>query len=253
MVEAEESLVPMTLRAWGAVPALQGLAKTLNAVFEDVAIQFSGDGILIRDLDVSRIAMMIVRSDSDAFELVEIDGKNVVGVATDTFNKYVSPLDKNDDYVEFSTFNNMLRLSTQKSKIDLDHIRGIRLSSFVEPSIPYAASATMYADDFLKAVKKAEKVNEYISVEVAGTLYVSAYEDMIGKYTETVETIATEGTGKSLYAAGYIKSILKGVAKDTPITVHLGNDIPIKVEYNFMAGNSPLFRVTGLIVPRVED
>ena len=65
-----------------------------------------------------------------------------------------------------------------------------------------------------------------------------------------VEDLTANGDLKSLFSIDYFSNMIKPVKASDPITIHLGNDNPARVEFDIANTKG---HVTYLLAPRIES
>jgi proliferating cell nuclear antigen len=58
------------------------------------------------------------------------------------------------------------------------------------------------------------------------------------------------GKFKSLFSIDYFSNMIKPVKGEDPVTIHIGTDNPIRVDFNIAENNG---HVTYLLAPRIES
>ena len=62
--------------------------------------------------------------------------------------------------------------------------------------------------------------------------------------------LTTQGKHKSLFSIDYFSNMIKSVKGDDPITISMGTDNPIKVDFDFADKKG---HVSYLLAPRIES
>ncbi len=190
---------------------------------------------------------------ANVFEEYEVDGDNTIGLNLDKIDQFLG-LIKSDYIIELGKEDG--RLIARKGGLT----QGIPLLDIEELSNPNIPDLDLPTEVKSKAghIKTGIKAANYISDQVKITaddmkfklsaesdqdeIDVTVYADEFAKY-EVNEDI------ESNFAIGFLKDMLSSVSSKAPITVRLGSDHPIEIEYRFADGYGSALM---MLAPRVE-
>ena len=113
----------------------------------------------------------------------------------------------------------------------------------------------MKASELFQGVRASEAISDHVAL----TATKDAFELFAEGDTDTVNLklpkdllvdMEVPEKCKSLFSIDYFSNMVKPVKGDEPITIYLGNDNPIKMEFDFAEKNG---HVTYLLAPRIES
>lgn len=247
----EEGVQPFSYRL-GKADSFKHAVAVVESLIEESHLVFSEDGVSLREMDPARICLVKLRIEEDQFEAVESSGRNAVGVGFEKLNKMLRLIDKGEPLEFRHSGGDRLELRTVTKTITVPTLDFPLGDVGPVSELPWVAHATVYARDFTAAVKRAEKLQDNVHVRIAdGNVEIHAEDDYSGTYTEkVVDPLSVEGEGKAIYIAQYLLNAVKGIPKDTPVYIDLGDDLPIRVRYTIV---DPAVQIEVWIAPRVED
>ena len=123
------------------------------------------------------------------------------------------------------------------------------------PNLNLPAKAIIKASEINRGVKASEAVSDHLAVIVnkdnfemfaegdTDTVNLKLSKDLLVELT-------SDNNYKSLFSIDYFSNMIKPVKGDDNVTIHLGNDNPIKLEFN-IANNKG--HVKYLLAPRIES
>jgi len=245
---------------FAAIVAADTLADTLDSVsvlVDECKVNLNEDGIEIRAVDPANVAMTSVELDANAFESYEASG-GLIGVDLERLEDIVG-MAESDDLVH-------LRLDEETRKLHIE-IEGLEYTLALidpdsirqEPDIPdLELPATLLFDGkrLDRAVTAADLVSDHISIEaVEPEMLRFSAEGDTDDVDDTLDDTDLNGADideecASLFSLDYFKDIKKPIAGDANVTMHLGNEMPVKLRYYGADGD---LTVTNMLAPRISS
>ena len=125
-----------------------------------------------------------------------------------------------------------------------------------EPKVPeleFPVQVVMDIEDFRRTIRAAEKVGEHILLGVEGDEFYMEVEGEMDKLRLGLKKEQlihlTPGTLHSLFTLDYIAAMSKGMSHAETVTLNLGKDYPLQIEFEVAGGKG---KVSYLLAPRVE-
>lgn len=231
--------------------------NAFNAVLDEPTFQVNAEGLTLRDIDPSRVAMFDVNFPSKAFEAFQCDKDTLFTVNLLTLYKLLKTAD-DTEMVE-------LELDLEKKKLVVT-FRGIATRRFrmslledsseriSPPKISFAAKAVLPTKQFLRFMNDANALSDHvhlvaipsnISVIIGGDLAQGelAFEKSMLTLLECKEP------QKAAFSVTYMAEIIKALSEVCPnITLEWATDMPIKVSFEL----EHLGQLVWFLAPRIE-
>lgn len=240
----------------------QRLLTTLDVagrLVEECKIHLNDDGIQIRAVDPANVGMTDVRLDAAAFESYEVNGDaGVIGTSLDPIVDTAN-MASGDEPVQLRLDNEtkMLHVTVEQMErtialIDPDSIRE-------EPDIPdldLPAEVTVEGRDIDRGIDAADMVGDHVTFGVderEREFVVTAEGDTDDVSLELAEEDLidlTPGEAASIFSLDYLKDMVKSVPKDAEVTMELGEEFPVKMEFTLAEGDG---NAMYMLAPRLES
>ena len=238
---------------------LKDSIEAISTLVDEAKFKLSPNGISLMAVDPANVAMVSFELSSDAFESYEsTDGEigldliklvNVLGMADSSDKVIRLELNEKNHRLEVS----MRGLSYKLSLLDPSSIR----KEPKVPSIDLPARATLNGNELRRAVKAAETVSDHMVLGVDGdVLFMEAKGDTdqvrfeLTKGEDELIDLTASGPARSLFSLDYLSDMSKALKKVDEITIQLGKDYPIKIDFMVANGNG---KVGYLLAPRIES
>ena len=234
---------------------LKDSVETISVLVDEARFRVSPEGISVRAVDPANVAMVSFDLASDAFEEYEAeDGE--LGLDLSKISDILAVAEK-DDRVQLELDEGSSKLliriggfSYTVSLLDPSTIRA-------EPRIPQLdlpSLIVLNGKDLQKAVKAAEKISDHMLLGVEGDVFFMEAEgdtDRVRLEMSRDKLIDIRpGEARSLFSLDYLSDIIKPASRSNEVSLHLGTDFPIKINFNIAAGAG---RIGYLLAPRIES
>jgi proliferating cell nuclear antigen len=237
----------------------QALIGAISALVDEANFEVSPQGITLRAMDPSRIAMVDFELPKSAFSNFECDEEARIGINIDEMEKIVKRagsgnsltlgLDREKNRLAI-TLEGRTRRSFNISLIDLGADRPPSLN------VDFDVNIKITADTLKELIQDADIISDFITIDAAPeTLIISARGDTgtlnvkIGKDEEALLEYTVKKPAKSLYALEYLNDMMKAVAASDTVQLEFGKGTPIKLLFAVSSGG----HITYFLAPRVED
>jgi proliferating cell nuclear antigen len=234
---------------------LKDTAEVLSAMVHEAKLKLMPQGISVNAVDPANVAMVSIDLAKDAFDSFEAtDGE--LGIDIVKLNHIMEMANK-EDIIKLELDENahklvisMRGLAYTMSLLDPSSIRK-------EPKIPsldLPAHITLKGEDFKRAVKAAEKVGDYMNIGVKGEVFFMESEGDTDKVLmevtkeQLVDITPCEVT--SLFSLDYLSDISKTAGRASQLTLDVGKDYPIRINFPFAEGHG---QALYMLAPRVES
>jgi proliferating cell nuclear antigen len=221
----------------------------------EVKFNISSKGISLRAVDPAHVAMVDLQIKNKAFEEYKADEMEL-GIDMDKLGG-IMRLSSAGDIVslEYDEEANRLivKIGNLVRKMGLIDTAGMPDPKMPNLSLP--AKIVIKASELNQGVRASEAVSDHIALTVnednfelfaegdTDTVNLKLPKDMLVELTASSKC-------KSLFSIDYFSNMIKSVRGDDKITMQLGNDNPIRVEFDIADSKG---HVTYLLAPRIES
>lgn len=237
----------------------QALISAISALVDEANFEISPQGMTLRAMDPSRIAMVDFELPKSAFSQYDCDEEGQMGINLDEMEKIVKRagagnslalgLDREQNQLQI-TLEGRTRRSFKISLIDLGADRPPSLN------VEFDVSIKITGDTLKEIIQDADIISDFIAIDATPeTLTVSARGDTgnlevaIKKDEEALLEYTVKNASKSLYALEYLNDMMKAVAASDTVQMEFGKGTPIKLVFAVSSGG----HITYYLAPRVED
>lgn len=235
---------------------LKDSIEAISTLVEEAKLRLSKDGISIKAVDPANVAMISFDLHPDAFESYECtDGE--IGLNLETLVDILSMAERSDKIeieLDSEAHNLLLRMGGLAYTLSLTDLAAMRKEPKV-PSLELPAKVTLKGRDLYRAVKAAEKVSDHLAFGVDGNAFFMEAEGDTNRVRLQLtkdELIGLDASGpvRSLFSLDYLSDMGKAISKANEVTIHLGKDYPVKINFSVAGGKG---KVEYLLAPRIES
>ena len=234
---------------------LKGIIDVTSPLVNEVKFNISPKGISLRAVDPAHVAMVDLQIKSKAFDEYKADEMEL-GIDMDKLGGIMRLSSAGDTVsLEYDEEANRLivKIGNLVRKMGLIDTAGMPDPKMPNLSLP--AKVVIKASELNQGVRASEAVSDHIALTVneenfelfaegdTDTVNLKLPKDML------VELNASSKC-KSLFSIDYFSNMIKSVRGDDQITMQLGNDNPIRVEFDIADSKG---HVTYLLAPRIES
>lgn len=240
---------------------LRAFVETITAIVDEGKLRITEEGLKLRAVDPANVAMISFVLQRDAFDdfrfSVESEGDTEIEIGMD-FMKLIGILGIGGrEDVELKLDENAQKLYTRMGSLDYTLSLLDPSSLRKEPKVPeleFPAKVIIETEEFRRTIRAAEKIGENIVLGVDGEeFYMEAEGEMdklrLGLGKEQLIDLTPE-TVSSLYSLEYISSMSKGISHAENITLNLGKNYPLQMDFALAEGK---VKVSYLLAPRIES
>ena len=234
---------------------LKGVIDVTSPLVSEVKFNINSKGISLRAVDPAHVAMINLEIDNKAFEEYKADDMEL-GI----------DMDKLAGIMRLSTSGDMISLEYDETANRLIVKIGnlVRKMSLIDtagmpdpkmPDLDLPAKAIIKASEINRGVRASEAVSDHLAL----TVNKEDFELFAEGDTDTVNLklpkdllveLNSKSKCKSLFSIDYFSNMIKPVRGEDPVTIMIGNDNPIKVEFDIAEKKG---HVTYLLAPRIES
>ncbi len=234
---------------------LKGIIDVTAPLVSEAKFNISSKGISLRAVDPAHVAMVDLEVKNKAFEDYKADDMEL-GIDIDKLSS-IMRLAGSGDLVslEYDEESNRLivQIGNLTRRMGLIDTAGMPDSKV--PNLELPAKIIIKASELTQGVRASEAVSDHLALSVDKNMFELFAEGD----TDTVNlklpkdllvSLNTTGKFRSLFSIDYFSNMIKPVRSDEPITIMLGNDNPIRVDFEIADKKG---HVTYLLAPRIES
>ena len=234
---------------------LKSIIDVTSPLVNEVKFNITSKGIYIRAVDPAHVAMVDLEVEKKAFEEYKANDMEL-GVDMDKLGGMMR-LSSSGDMVslDYDETTNQLIISIGNLVRKMALIDTAGMPDPKMPTLDLPAKIILKASELNRGVRASEAVSDHLALSVDK----EAFELFAEGDTDTVRLklpkdllvgLNAPGKFKSLFSIDYFSNMIKPVTAEEPIAISLGNDNPIRVDFDF-AGKKG--HVTYLLAPRIES
>ncbi len=231
----------------------------ISNLIDEVNFEFGEEGIEMKAMDPSHVALSDFQLSSDAFTEYDLEEPLKIGVDLAEMDKIMSRAKKNDVFVmEFDESENRLRLqfkgaSTRRFSLP---VLDVEEEDLPEPELDFTATAEVTAGSISEGLKDADLVGDNVRFELSEDKFLMKIESDTGSAEmelstedEGLEKLEVEETSSAMYNIDYLEDMFKASSSNDIVQVNHGVDLPIQIIFQIADGGG---RLRFLLAPRVE-
>jgi len=234
---------------------LKGIIDVTSPLVNEVKLNITSKGISLRAVDPAHVAMVDLNIKDKAFEEYKASDMEL-GIDMDKLGS-IMRLSSAGDMVTLEYDENSNRLIVKIGNL-VRKMGLIDTAGMPDPKMPnlkLPAKVILKASELNQGVRASEAVSDHLAL----TVNKDNFELFAEGDTDTVNLklpkdllveINTDSQCKSLFSIDYFSNMIKPVRGEDPITIMIGNDNPIKVEFDIADKKG---HVIYLLAPRIES
>jgi proliferating cell nuclear antigen len=234
---------------------IKGIIDVTSPLVNEAKFNITTKGISLRAVDPAHVAMVDLELKNSAFEEYSANDMEL-GIDLDKLSG-IMKLASSGDMVtlEYDEEANRLvvKIGNLVRRMGLIDTAGMPDSKV--PHLDLPAKAVVKAGELSKGVRASEAVSDHLALNIdkdCFELYAEGDTDTVNLKLpkDMLLELKADGKFRSLFSIDYFSNMIKPVRSEDPITINLGNDNPIRVDFDIAEKNG---HVTYLLAPRIES
>lgn len=234
---------------------LKGIIDVTSPLVNEVKFNINPKGIFLRAVDPAHVAMIDLNIDKKAFEDFKADDIEL-GIDMDKLAG-IMRLSTSGDIVSLDFDEKANRLIVKIGNL-VRKMSLIDTAGMPDPKMPnlnLPAKAIIKSSEINRGVKASEAVSDHLAIKVNKEnfeLFAEGDTDTVNLKLpkDLLVELNSDDNYKSLFSIDYFSNMIKPVKAEDNITIHLGNDNPIKLEFDIADKKG---HVQYLLAPRIES
>jgi proliferating cell nuclear antigen len=234
---------------------LRELVEVISTLVSEVKLSVSKDGVEVKAVDPSHVAMLVLHLNKGAFE--EFTGEPTeIGVDVEKF-KEVLRLSKPGDEIDLQYDGGKNRLVIKVGKVTR-HMAIVDPAGITDPKVPNVtppALVVVKMDELRQGIRGSESISDHVTITLEPDSFVLHSEGETDRVDmrlakENLSKLEVKETVKSMYPLDFFSSMVKSITSSDDVTLHVGNEYPLKIEFSVAGGKG---EGRFLLAPRVEE
>lgn len=234
---------------------LKTILEAVHTLVDEAKIQCTPEGVSLKAVDPAHVAMVELSLGKGAFESYKAEDLEM-GVDLDKL-KDILKLAGSGDSIELEYHEETHRLIFRMGHLTR-RMALIDTANMGDPKVPnlnLPSKVTIMAGELQQGIKASEAVSDHIALSADGKIFeliADGDTDQVHLKLEGDELISIEAPEKarSLFSLDYFSNMNKVVKGSDAITLNLGTDYPVKLEFDIADGAG---HITYLLAPRIES
>ncbi|MDP6870039.1 MAG: DNA polymerase sliding clamp [Candidatus Poseidoniaceae archaeon] len=233
---------------------IRPIVETLAVVVEEARLDFSEEGLSVRVVDPSHVAMIKMDVDSAAFDTWEVD-ETKLGLEMRKLKEMVALASAGD--VVNLTFDDVSGQATVNiGRIDLN-IRPLDNTTLNPPNVPsleLPCGVTIAGSELGQALRAARQVGDLVNISLTESSFavnVQGSTDSVNVEFSKDELVSIDckEAARSQYSLTYLIPMAKVFGAVENVNLRFGENYPLKLTFDFAEGAG---HVEYFLAPRVE-
>ncbi len=234
---------------------LREVTEVISTLVSEVKLAVSKDGIDVKAVDPSHVAMLVLKLNKSAFE--EFTGEPTeIGIDVEKV-KEVLRLSKPGDILDLQYDGGKNRLVIKVGKLTR-HMSVVDPAGITDPKVPNVTPpgmAIVKMDDLRQGIRASESISDHVTLTLEPdgfTMYSEGETDRVDLKLpkDSLGKLEAKETVKSMYPLDFFSSMVKSISTSSDVTLHIGNEYPLKLEFSVADGKG---EGRFLLAPRVEE
>jgi proliferating cell nuclear antigen len=234
---------------------LRSIIDSVGILVDEAKIRVAKDGLSLKAVDPAHVAMVELTLGKGAFDDFNGD-EGEFGVDLEKLKEILKLAGSDDDVnMKLDTTNNKLevRIGNLTRRMSL-----VDVSGMTDPKVPkleLPATITLSVVELERGIRAAESVSDHVALSATPEEFELTAEgdtDTVSLHLEKtmLGALTCKDKARSLFSLDYFANMVKAARSSPSLTIHLGSDYPVRVEFEIAKGNG---RVTYLLAPRIES
>jgi proliferating cell nuclear antigen len=227
----------------------------VSTLVDEAKFNITEDGISLRAVDPAHVAMIDMSLKSSAFENFKAS-ENELGIDI-TKMLDVLKLAKPSDIITINHDEEKNKLILKIANITRS-MSLVDTTGMVEPKVPnleLPVKVVVSTTELSQGIKASEAVSDHISLSATTDGFELASEGdtdavKLNLPKELLDELECKENVKSLFSLDYFSNMVKSAQSSSAITMNLGTDFPVKIEFPIANDNG---QVNYLLAPRIES
>lgn len=234
---------------------LREIVGVVSTLVDEIKLNIDSDGMSLRAVDPAHVAMVDLSLNAGAFEDLKAD-KCELGIDIDKLKEVLRLAKVGDILVmRHDEDKNRLIITVENITRRMSLVDTTGMSDPKVPKLNLPAKVQLKTNELSQGIRASESVSDHVALIVSQDGFelqsegdTDSVELKLPK--DLLEEIDVSENVKSLFSLEYFSNMIKSVGSTDHVTMFLGNNYPIRIEFDIAGGEG---HVTYLLAPRLEN
>jgi proliferating cell nuclear antigen len=234
---------------------LRELVEVISTLVTEVKLTVSKEGIDVKAVDPSHVAMLVLKLNKSAFE--EFTGEATeIGVDVEKL-KEVLRLSKPGDLLDLQYDGGKNRLVVRAGKVTraMSVVDPAGITDPKVPSVTPPGIAVVKMEELRQGIRGSESISDHVTLTLdpdGFTMFSEGETDRVDMRLpkDGLSKLEAKEVVKSMYPLDFFSSMVKSITTSEDVTLHVGNEYPLKIDFQLAGGKG---EGRFLLAPRVEE
>ena len=234
---------------------LKSIVDVVSTLVDEAKFNVNSKGVTLKAVDPAHVAMIDLKIEQSAFDEFEAD-ETELGIDLDKI-KEVLRLSRSGDIISLSQDEDKNRLVVNVGNVTrrMNLVDTTGMSDPKVPNLNLPAKVALTAEELQKGIKAAESISDHIALTATEEGFEMVSEGDTDSVTlklpkDKLVSLDCKDNVRSLFPLDYFSNMIRAIPVGTVVSMHLGNDYPVKMEFTIADGKGT---VSYLLAPRIES
>jgi proliferating cell nuclear antigen len=234
---------------------LRSIIDSVGILVDEAKIRVTKEGVSLKAVDPAHVAMVDLTLGKGAFDDFKAD-EGEFGVDLEKLKDILKLAGVDDEvHLKLDTTNNKLevRIGNLTRRMSL-----VDVSGMTDPKVPkleLPATITLSVGELERGIRASEAVSDHVALSATPEEFELTAEGDTDTVSLRLEktmlgALKVKDKARSLFSLDYFANMVKAAKGSPSLTIHLGSDYPVRLEFEIAKGNG---HVTYLLAPRIES
>jgi proliferating cell nuclear antigen len=234
---------------------LRELVEVISTLVTEVKLTVSKDGIDVKAVDPSHVAMLVVSLKKGAF--VDFTGESTeIGLDVEKL-KEVLRLSKPGDEIDLQFDGGKKSLIVKVGKVTRS-MSVVDPAGITDPKVPNVSPpgiAVVRMEELRQGIRGSESISDHVTIALdpeGFSMHSEGETDRVDMRLDkaALTRLEVKEAVKSMYPLDFFSSMVKSITTSPDVTLHVGNEYPLKIDFGLADGKG---EGRFLLAPRVEE
>ncbi|HKS59383.1 MAG TPA: DNA polymerase sliding clamp [Thermoplasmata archaeon] len=234
---------------------LREIVEVISTLVSEVKLSISKDGVEVKAVDPSHVAMLVLKLNKSAFETFTGEPTEI-GVDVEKLKEMLR-LSKPGDVIDLQYDGGKSRLVVAVGKVTRQ-MSVVDPAGITDPKVPNVTPPGLVVvkmEELRQGIRGSESIADHVTLTLAPegfTMHSEGETDRVDLKIpkESLTKLEVKDSVKSMYPLDFFSSMVKSITTSEEVTLHVGNEYPLKIEFNVANGVGD---GRYLLAPRVEE
>jgi proliferating cell nuclear antigen len=234
---------------------LRELVEVISTLVSEVKLSISKDGVEVKAVDPSHVAMLVLKVNRAAFEEFSGDPTDL-GLDVEKLRE-VLRLSRPGDVLDLQYDGGKSRLVVTIGKLTR-HMAVVDPAGITDPKVPTVnppGSVMIKTEELRQGIRGSESVSDHVTLQLSPesfTMHSEGETDRVDLKIpkDSLSQLDVKESVKSMYPLDFFSNMVKSITSTEEVTLHVGNEYPLKIDFALAGGKG---EGKFLLAPRVEE